>query len=75
MSEKNPAATKENIEISKQILKEQFPTIEWQYTDDIHVLLDTSKLEKFAKKHNLELNATNVALVDLLNEIWEWKLV
>jgi hypothetical protein len=28
MSEKNPAATKENIEISKQILKEQFPTIE-----------------------------------------------
>jgi hypothetical protein len=31
-------------------------------------LLDTSKLEEFANKHNLEVNATKVALVELLNK-------
>ncbi len=75
MSEKNPAATKENIKISKKILKEQFPKIEWQCTDDIHVLLDPSKLEEFANQYNIEFNATNVALVELLNDRWGWIIV
>lgn len=75
MPEKNPAATQENIKLAKQILKEQFPKVAWKHTDEIHVLLDSSALEKFANQHNLEINATNVALVELLNKRSEWKPV
>lgn len=75
MTEKNPAATQENITLAKQILKEQFPKVGWKHTDEIYVLLDPSKLEEFVNNHNLELNATNVALVELLNKRSEWKPV
>jgi hypothetical protein len=68
MLEKNPAATQENINIAKQVLKSQFPKVAWKNTNEIHVLLDSSELEKFANQHNLEINATNVALVELLNK-------
>lgn len=73
MPGKNPAATQENITLAKTVLKANFPKVDGKYTDDIYVLLDTSKLEEFANQHNLEINATNVALVELLNKRWEVK--
>lgn len=73
MKENTPAATQENITLAKTVLKANFPKVDGKYTDDIYILLDTSKLEEFANQHNLEINATNVALVELLNKRWEVK--
>ena len=68
MPEKNPAATQENIKLAKKVLKSEFPKVDGNHTDEIHVLLDSSKLEEFVNEHDLEINATNVALVELLNK-------
>lgn len=60
-----PAATFEEIQEVKSILKKNFPII----NNEIFELFDPEKIEEFTQKNNLtNSHAVNAALVEMLNK-------
>lgn len=69
MPEQQPAASLEDIKNAKKILKANYPKkVTWEHTNDIHVLLDTWNLEKFAEENGINIHVANAALVEILNK-------
>lgn len=45
-----PAASKQDIDEAKKILKDKFPKVQWEHTEKIYKLLESEDLKLFIKK-------------------------